>query len=143
VVNQEYNVDARPMVAQIFASMDESWDGSISLPGNSIPLFGNRLSDVEVIAMVQTILHSNVQNLTELDLSYHTLSDSGAMALSLLFQVRTSTHHPPHPRTIIPYPQFTLCMLVTNARLTPHPILRRTGCRRLQMHSATHQFARQ
>jgi Ran GTPase-activating protein (RanGAP) involved in mRNA processing and transport len=83
---EEYETVPRPEFAKIFEGVDASNAFSISVQGNSVGMFTKRLDDVEVIAMVQTIMSSGLDNLEHLDLRYHHIGDAGATALSLLFQ---------------------------------------------------------
>jgi Ran GTPase-activating protein (RanGAP) involved in mRNA processing and transport len=85
---EEYETPPRPEFAKIFESVDAAKTFSISVQGNCVGMFTKRLDDVEVIAMVQTIMSSGLDNLEHLDLRYHQIGDAGATALSLLFQVR-------------------------------------------------------
>jgi Ran GTPase-activating protein (RanGAP) involved in mRNA processing and transport len=80
----EFSVPPRPEIARIFENALPTEPFAIALPGNSLELFDGRLSDVDVIAMVQTILHGGYRNLESLDLSFHTLTDAAATAIALL-----------------------------------------------------------
>jgi len=83
---QEYEVAPRPELAQIFENIDPNKPVEMVLQGNAVGMFATRLDDVEVIAIVQTILSVGMKNLEHLDLRYHKISDAGATAISLLFQ---------------------------------------------------------
>ena len=80
----EFSVTPRSEIAAIFESALPTEAFSIVLPGNSLELFDGRLNDVDVIAMVQAVLHGGYRNLEALDLSYHTLTDAAATAIALL-----------------------------------------------------------
>jgi Ran GTPase-activating protein (RanGAP) involved in mRNA processing and transport len=83
---QEYEVAPRPELCKIFDTIDPGAPLEMILQGNAVGMFTTRLDDVEVIAVVQTILSIGLKNLEHLDLRYHKISDAGATAISLLFQ---------------------------------------------------------
>ena len=76
----------RSEIARILESWDSKTALRIELPGNSLELFEQRLGDLDVIALVQTILHACTDQLESLNLSFHTLTDKAAVAVALLFE---------------------------------------------------------
>ena len=54
----EADVAPRSEIARILDSWDSKTALRIELPGNSLELFERRLGDLDVVALVQTILHA-------------------------------------------------------------------------------------
>ena len=80
----EADVAPRSEIARILDSWDSKTALSIELPGNSLELFERRLGDLDVVALVQTILHACTDQLESLDLSFHTLTDKAAVAVEVV-----------------------------------------------------------